>query len=71
MRLDEMLDKLAELIIEQANLCDGGLSEESKTLQTIIDQYRVAIAKHYNYNRDCMMWIKGNLDARCQALAYS
>jgi len=68
MRLNDMLDNLAELTIEQANLCDGGLSEESKTLQSIIDEYRVAIAKHYNYNRDCMMWIKGNLNARCEAL---
>lgn len=68
MRLNDMLDQLAELTIEQANLCDGGLSEESKTLQSIINEYRVAIAKHYNYNRDCMMWIKGNLNARCEAL---
>ena len=68
MRLNTMLDNLAELIIMRANLCDGELSQESEDLTAIINDYRVAIAKHYNYDRDCMMWVKGNLDARCQAL---
>lgn len=68
MRLNDMLDELAALYIERAALCDGGLSKDAEDLTSIINEYRVALAKHYNYNRDCMMWIKGNLDARMSAL---